>query len=255
VKQVYTRRVKISQKLLYFVVLLLPVVAVAGPADDNSADYKPVRLIAPLEKTIPPELKELGIVNPRVNFHVIVGPKGELTDFLAVSATHVGLLSSAEEKLSEARFEPATLNGVPTSGKITVIITFFDPEQRAWKQGFTGTPMGGNVSDAVIRKLYHADPDAYALHESQPAELDSPPTLIETKIYRLHAPDAAPPSGRVIVEYYIDHQGRVRLPEIIKSDDEYLSLSAIMSLQETRFADPTNNGRPTYVRVRQPFNF
>ncbi|NDV61022.1 hypothetical protein G0Q06_01015 [Puniceicoccales bacterium CK1056] len=243
---------KPSSKLLLLIVLLLPVV---GQAAAESADYEPVKLIRPLETIIPHELKELGMVNPRASFQVIVGPKGEMVDYLAVSATHVGLLPKAEEKLSKARFKAATLDGVPTTGKITVIITFFDPEQRAWKQGFAGAPMGGNVSDAVARKLYRADPDAVAFQESKPTELDSPLTLAETKLYRLHAPDAEPPSGAVIAEYFIDHHGQVRLPEIIKSDNEYLSMSVIMSLRETRFVEPTNGGRPTYVRVRQPFNF
>lgn len=233
--------------------LLIPVMPVLGA--EESDDYQPVKLKSPLEATIPANLKYLGVVNPRVEFRVIVDAEGEIMDSLAVSATHVGLLPKAEEKLAEARFEAARKDGDPTTGKITVVVTFYDPEQRAWKQGIGGAPLGSNVSEAVESKLYHADPDQFALKESNPKQLDEPLSMLESKLYRLHAPEEAPPSGQVVAEYYIDHNGKVRLPEIIRSDGEYLSMSVLMSLRETQFAPPTRDGHPTYVKVRQPFNF
>lgn len=246
---------KVAFPKLWVLVLLLLPVALSSQENEDAVDYKPVKQVAPLETTLPQELKHLGIVNPRVRFHVVVGEDGEITDFLAVSATHVDLLPRAEEKLLQARFKPATEDGTPVSGKITVTISFYDPEQRAWKQGFAGAAMGGSVSDAVEGKLYSSNPDAFALRDSNPKDLDNPLKLVEFKLYRLHAPDAEPPIGSVRVEYFIDHHGEVRLPKILKSDNEYLSLSAIMSLREARFSAPTYDGRPTYVKVRQTFNF
>ena len=69
------------------------------------------------------------------------------------------------------------------------------------------------------------------------------------------APDEPAPVGKVLVEYFIDHEGRARLPSILESDDENLSMSVLMTLKDTRFSAPRRKGRPTYVRVRQPFNF
>jgi hypothetical protein len=236
--------------LLLFPSALLPLRAAEQPAD-----YQPARLVHPLETTIPAQLKQLAMADPQVRFNVIVGPKGEMTDYLAVDATHTGLLERAEEKLQEAVFEPASKGGAAASGKITVIVTFFDPEQRAWRQGNIAAPFGGSVSGGVDRRFYATNPESYRLRESKPGELDAPLQMVESKLYRLHAPDAAPSSGQVVAEYFIDHNGRVRLPEIVRSEDEYLSLSVLMSLRETRFAAPTRDGQPTYVRVRQPFNF
>lgn len=245
-------KLRTTRRLLAWLPLLL---SMALHAAEQSPDYQPVRLAHPLEAPVPNELKPLGMAGPQVRFQVLVGPDGKVTDYLAVEATHFGLLPKAEEKLLAARFEPAKRDGVPATGKITVIVTFFDPEQRAWRQGNAPVPFGGNVSVALERRLYAANPDLYALRESKPAQLDAPLSLVESKLYRLHAPDAPPPSGRVVVEYTIDHTGRARLPEILSSDSEYLSLSVLMSLKDTRFAPPTRDGHPTYVRVRQPFNF
>lgn len=220
-----------------------------------SSVYRPVKLRSPLEVSIPQDLKHLGISRPEVKFRVIVDGEGAITDYLAVEATHFGLLEPAEKKLAVARFEPATLDGEATVGKITITVTFFDPEQRAWKQGGIAAPHGGSVSDAVERRLYSANPDALRYAESEPSLLDEPLKLLESKIYRLHAPEKNAPVGSVLVEYYIDAKGRVRLPEILETDDDTLSMSVLMSLQSTRFRPPTVEGRPTYVRVRQPFNF
>jgi TonB family protein len=243
-----------KEKLVVFCTLLLALsVPMAGSATIDA--YEPVRLTSPLEATIPIELKYLAIPNPEVHFRVLVDAEGKITDYLAIEGTHVGLLPKAEDRLQRAQFKPARLNGEAASGKITVIVTFFDPEQRAWKQGGQAAPFGGNVSDAAERRIYSNNPQAYVLAESDPEKLDSPPRLLESKLYRLHAPDEAPKTGNVVVEYYIDHNGKVRLPKIISSDDRYLSLSALMSLRETRFHPPRRNGRPTFVHVRQPFHF
>jgi TonB family protein len=85
--------------------------------------------------------------------------------------------------------------------------------------------------------------------------LDEPLKLLESKLCLVHPPGEPMPKGRVSVEYYVDHKGKVRMPRIMKSDGQYLSFSALETLKVTRFAPPNKNGKPTFVRVRQPFNF
>lgn len=241
--------------LLAFPVLLLPRLAVASDSDGAEVDYVPVKQVHRLETIIPQDLKRLLMPNPRVRFRVLVDAKGDITDFLAVEATHVGLLGKATSKLQEAQFKPATKDGEAVPGRITVVVSFFDPEQRAWREGGHSAPMGGNVTDAVDRRIYNLKKDELRYRESSPAELDEPLKMLKSKLYLIHPPDEPAPTGKVIVEYAIDHEGEVRLPEIQSSDDENLSLSVLMTLQETRFSPPMRDGRPTFVKVRQPFNF
>ncbi|MEX0330846.1 MAG: energy transducer TonB [Puniceicoccaceae bacterium] len=238
-------------------VLLAAVTLFAGIANlqASSADYTPVRLINPLETTLPNDLRHLLMENPRVAFHVKVGPNGQILDALAVEATHFGLLSKAEEKILEAKFEPASLKGEPVPGKITVIVTFYDLEQRAWKRGLVGAPQGGSVSDAVERRLYEANAASYRYGECNPKELDEPLQILESKLYLVHPPEEGAPKGKVVVKYYIDHQGHVHMPKVLTSDNKYLTLSVLKTLEETRFAPPKRNGKPALVAVRQPFNF
>jgi TonB family protein len=250
----------IRRVLLCFLSLLLlslvnPNALSADPSSPASADYVPVKQAGRLEAVIPQELKRLLLSEPSVRFHVVVDETGAISDYLAVEATHVGLLEKGTEKLQEARFNPATKDGKAVRGKITVMVGFFDPEQRAWRDGAQYTPMGGSVSDAVDRRVYKLQEEALRYRESSPNELDEPLKMLESKLYLVHPPEEPAPTGKVVVEYWIDHEGKVRLPEILSSDHENLSLSVLMTLKETRFAPPTHNGNATYVKVRQPFNF
>jgi hypothetical protein len=216
--------------------------------------YVPVKLAKPLEAVLPADLKYLLIENPQVIYQVKVGPAGDLMDAVAVEATHYGLLPRGEEKILDAEFEPALLEGEPVVGKISVIITFFDPEQRAWER-MGMPPQGGSVSDAVARRLYEANKENFRYKESRPQDLDDPLQLIESKLCLVHPPDEEMVKGRVLVEYFIDFEGHVHLPNVIESDHDYLTLSALKTLEHTRFAPPRRNGNPALVSVRQPFNF
>jgi TonB family protein len=218
-------------------------------------DYVPVKLVRALETMIPGDLKHLMMEDPRVKFRVLVTPEGEILDSVAIEATHFGLLEKAQEKLKDARFEPALMDGQPAAGNIIVIITFYDLEQRLWKRGLAPPPQGGTVSDAVERRFYRMNPDAFHYKECQPSELDNPLQLVEARLCLVHPPDEAAQSGQVLVEYFIDYHGDVHLPKILESEGEYLSLSALETLQHTRFAPPTRDGKPALVKVRQPFNF
>lgn len=234
--------------------LLLGLILVLGA--DALAEYVPVTQKHPLEAVLPSDLRALMMENPEVVFQVMVSPEGGIQDFLAVEGTHWRLLEPAIAKLKEAvKFEAAMLDGKPVPGKITVTISFFDPEQRAWRQSGSYTPMGGSVSDAVRRRTYDLERESEQYRESSPPDLDSPLRLVEARLKLVHPPDQPVPTGTVLVEYYVDHEGHPRLPRILKSDSESLSLSVLLSLENTRFEPPLRAGRPTYVKVRQPFNF
>jgi TonB family protein len=218
-------------------------------------DYTEAKLIRPLETTVPAPLRHLLMANPRVIFHVKVAPDGQMLDAMAVEATHYGLLEKAEERILNATFKPAILNGEPVVGKISVIVTFYDPEQRAWKRGLAGVPLGGAVSDAAEKRQYELNKERYRYLEVKPQELDGPLQVTESKLCLVHPPGEPARKGKVLVQYYIDFEGHIHMPKIIRSDDDYLSLSVLKTLENTRFAPPTRNGNPALVSVRQPFNF
>ena len=61
--------------------------------------------------------------------------------------------------------------------------------------------------------------------------------------------------GQVVLDFYIDEQGRPRMPVVTHSDDDALNLAAVEALSHWRFVPPTRNGVPVMVRAKQSFRF
>jgi len=219
------------------------------------ADYQPVQLKRALESILPEDLRYLPMEDPKVVYWVNVDSAGNISDYLAVEATHYKLLERGEKKLLEAEFLSATRDGKSVPGKVSVTVTFYDPEQRAWKSGLMSRPMGSTLNEGTESRIYTISKDSFVYDESQPEELDKPLQLLESELCLVHEPDKPMEKGRVVVDYYVDHNGKVRIPQIISSDGDFLSLSALKTLEKTLFAPPLRKGNPTFVRVRQPFNF
>jgi outer membrane biosynthesis protein TonB len=71
---------------------------------------------------------------------------------------------------------------------------------------------------------------------------------------------AASHCGRVrarleLRRFYIDQEGKPRLPAILSMDDPILAEIALETIREWRFAPPTSGGEPAITRARQQFVF
>ncbi len=222
---------------------------------EEAQDYSPPKLLHRLEVPISEDLRHLHLENPMVVYRVVVHADSTILDYLATEATHFDLLESAEKKLSAAEFEPAKMDGKPVTGKIAIAVIFFDPVQRAWQMGGISMPMGSSSIEGIDRRINMVAAEKNRYVESLQNELDEPLRMLKSELCMVHPPGEPMETGKVTVEYYVNRKGEVRLPRIIKSDGQYLSLSALETLKRTLFAPPSRNGMPTYVKVRQPFNF
>jgi hypothetical protein len=207
-----------------------------------------------LEVPIPVSFKHLHMDQPHVEFLVLVDETGVLKDSLATASNHFGLIPAAASHLAKIQFEPGTLDGVPTPSRHRLVIRFTDPEQRMWQESGV-LPMGSNVMDGTERRLFESNSLAFAYSLSEVNKLDAPLQLIEGSLVVVEDANGQPPAGSCSVEFYIDAKGTVRLPTILKSDNDSASLSALASLNRMRFAPPRSNNKPTYVKVRQTFRY
>lgn len=223
-------------------------------AQGESTDH-PIQVLSPLETILPSSLKALLLEAPTVRVLVTVGDDGKLVDYLALEAPHHELLDKAEAFVKKIEFRPAVVEGKSIQSSAEIAVSFFDPEQRAFRQGVVAMPFGGSPGDAVARRTYELNKDRFTYQRAEPAQLDQPITLVETKVIVLTDASGQPAHGLCMVEFYVDRKGEPRAPRILKSDNETVSLSALLTLQHTRFKPPTHRGAPTYVRVRQPMSF
>lgn len=233
------------------VALLLVFPAVGGQGSVGGDG--PVVVKSSLDVRMPEELRALLLENPAARFLITVDEDGRLIEYVAVEATHHGLIERAEEAIRTAKFAAATSRGQTVQSTAGVRVTFFDPEQRALQDGLVSQPFGSSSSDAVSRRIYANAKDRYMFRQSDQSELDAPLAMLQGRLLVLADDDGQAAVGRCIVDYYVDHRGQARIPRIVSSDNDTVARSALLTLQHLRFAPPTRDGSPTCVKVRQPF--
>lgn len=235
---------------IWRICLLSLLLAVALGAQDRD-----LQVAGSLRSPIPQNLRGLHLANPYAAILVEVNEKGEIIDLMPIDATHVGLVEKALEVIQKATFLPSIVEGEPQGSRTKVYVNFFDIEQQAWRNGGGFLPQGGSVSDALDRRIYEVSEDSYLYRESKPSELDQPLRIVKTKLRVYTSEEGVPQHGSCVVEYFVGPEGRVHFPRILTSDHDDLGMSALLTLKVTEFEPPLRNGNPTYVRVRQPFNF
>jgi TonB family protein len=242
-------------RLVWTLVLaVLPTALVSNPGAIDTGG-RPAAVEGSLETVMPPDLTSMHLVAPHVRFLVTVNEEGALVDYLAIHASHFGLLERAERRLQRAKFSPALSHGAHVQDSTEVLVTFFDPEQRAYNTGLISLPWGGTPMDAAVRRMSEAGLENLQYRASHPSELDRPLELKAAKVLVMTDAEGNPARGECVVEFFIDDRGRVRLPRIVRSDNATVSMSALLTVRETQFAPITRKGMPTYVKVRQPLEF
>ena len=77
-----------------------------------------------------------------------------------------------------------------------------------------------------------------------------------------HVVPPTPPKGglrdkrTITVEFYIDEEGRVRMPAIDREEpDDAYAAAAVAAVEQWQFEPPTRKGLPVLVLARQDFAF
>ncbi len=239
----------------FALLLALALVQASGRAAEDTGT-RPIQLAGSLEVTIPLPLRPLLLENPTVRFMITVNEEGKLVDFLAIEATHYELLPRAEEVLQQTGFAPALDHGKAVQSSAEVTMSFYDPDQVAYKRGLVRMPFGSTTTESSARRLYASAPERFVYRRAEMTELDKPLEMLATKAMVVLDANGQPPVGECLIEFFIDARGEVRQPRIISSDNEKVSLCALLTLQQTRFAPITRaGGVPACVRVRQPVSY
>lgn len=221
----------------------------------TQAQDTPIQVEGSLNVLIPANLRFLSIDNPYVEYRVDVGANGTLFDAMPTKSNHHDLLPAAEEVLQSVTLIPATQGGEPVRSRANLRVTFYDAEQRAGQSG-ANVPFGGSSPfDATRRRIYANTAQNFAYDRSGQDELDSPIALLRATKRVYQPQEDVRTAGKCLIEFYIDLAGEVCFPRVLESDNEEVTISALLTLQESHFTPPRKKGRPTYVKIRQRFVF
>lgn len=189
----------------------------------------------------PPGLEYAGFNSGEADLALEVDRDGHLVDCLAVAYTRMEFAAAALQAVHAWRFDPIGEGGLRSGWVAEVKLDFRvdgirvvvdNPEHPAGKL-----------------KILTPDDTRFAYHAYRPSELDRMPQLVH------FVPPSSSAPGVARVEFYVDPQGRVRLPGIVQASNAEVGAAALAAVRQWQFEPPLRGGRPVLIRVTQELRF
>ena len=226
---------------------LLSLLCLAATAAAQAANSTPLRIEQTVDPRFPAALAWSPISNGEARVLVNVDADGHLADLLVSSYTNPAFATEAVSALKQWRYVPAVVDGEPVGTRLELRFYF----------SATGRVVSLSVSDSVDVLFRSVIPAKLVTRVCEPHELDRPVAVVQT-VYPPHpgkAPRATQPTGRVLIDFYVDDHGQPRMPVVVQMTNETYAQAAVWALNQWRFAAPLRDGQPVAVRVRQQFVF
>lgn len=205
-----------------------------------------VKIIQTDEPEFPLALRNAPVMTGDARIAINIDNKGQLIDCLVTGYSRKEFAESAVAALRRWRYEPAYLNGEPWP---SVQELHFDFSR-------TGVVIDMTGHNALEVRMVELTQGRYVYRTFALRELDRIPTPIQ--VVSPVSPPLNPGEGKrtVTVDFYIDEEGRVRLPAVgrVEANDLYAA-SAMAAVKQWRFEPPLYKGRPVLVLVQQQFDF
>jgi TonB family protein len=200
-----------------------------------------------IDPIFPVKLGINGVSEGSVTVIVSVDNKGKMMDWIALSATDAEFVTSVKRVIPEWKFEPAYLNGEPIAACACITIHF---KNDTVTMNYNALQM---ASAFLNRNIDNMEKPLVARF-SDLDKIPEPVNIIQPAI------DSAIPAdtreGEVDITFFIDKDGRVRMPIMTESKgDPRLADAAYDALAKWQFAKPISHGEPVIVRASQKFVF
>jgi hypothetical protein len=210
-------------------------------------DDRPVNIVQTSPANFPPTLAAEGVSHGEVRAVLNVGADGRLADCLITAYTRRELADELISMLPQWTYEPARQRGEPVSVRTETVFTF---EARGMVVSLTPQYTIAAATNRLIRPTL-------TILVCRPSELDEPVRALH--VVEPHHPGnrvPSPPSGpTALIDFYIDAEGRTRMPVTLRAAHELYAAAAIEALLQWRFTPPTRHGRPMIARATQLFSF
>ncbi len=202
--------------------------------------------IAPTRNLFPDAARQRGLTEGWARVAVSIDTDGRLLDHLVVAASDTTFADEASRLIRTARISPPREQGRPIAIRTEVNIVFRN-------SGLFVISDFQAISELYLHGRFER---ARPVHLTTMRELDRPPRP-QSAPAPFYADELAQRgiAGRVVVDFFIDQQGRVRLPSIQASDHPELADLALAAVSQWSFEPPTQSGAPALVRAQQTFEF
>ena len=183
------------------------------------------------------------IYSGEVSVVISVDENGVLTDYLVTGYTDQAFADAAVMALKRWHYKPARVMGRARSSRADVLFQFKD--QGVIVQNFPGA--------LEQRALAGYMQGRYVYEPCKLRELDRIPTPVHVVRPAIKTDGN---SHSITVEFYIDEEGKVRMPAVAReSADDTFAAAAVSAVEQWRFEPPLRKGKPVLVYAQQQFTF
>lgn len=190
----------------------------------------------------PPKLLNSGVFSGEIRAVISVDSQGTLNDCLVTGYTEPGFVDAAVAAMKRWTYQPARVNGRARASRAEVLFTFRD-------RGVIVQNLPGALERYAV---FGAREDHYVYKPCLLRELDHIPTPVHVVSPSIKAGS----QHSITVEFYIDEEGRVRMPAVDRaSADDAFAAAAVSAVEQWRFEPPLRKGKPVLVYAQQEFTF
>lgn len=261
---------RILKIVFAILVAALPAAAQQTPPADSARVYELVQvealprpqnvpeLVAALQQAYPPELRAAG-VGGIVELSFVVGPDGSTQAARVLSASDSAFIAPSLQALSVLRFTPAQVGGRPVAVRVEQPLQW-NVAAPADSAGVGEEVGAAQAAEAAKKAAAVAAPDTGRVYEMRAVtELPRP---ISTSAFQQALARGYPPalrdageSGRVIVRFIVDEEGRVRDARVLRTSDRAFDSPTLHAVSQLRFRPASLNGHPVRVWVEQAIDW
>ena len=217
--------------------------------DANATSHVSFEIRESKDPVFPLSMKRLGYDKGVAIFAIFINQFGELADYLPLEATHIDFAEAVEKVLPDWDYSVPYVDGKTAAIVSRIKVTFERGKGVVYET--TGYDHYSHVN------ALHETQSAYRTYSV--AELDSIPEPIHIEKPAFHIELLEERNlVNAVFEFYIDENGKVRMPTLREADDkvdERLLILAQEALLQWRFNAPTRDGQPVVARTALPFRF
>ena len=206
-----------------------------------------LRVVQTTQANFPIALAAEGISEGEVRVVLNVDASGKLVDYLVTAYTRRELAEELVANLRDWSYEPARQRGEAVGSRIEAAFAF---QARGMVLSLTPHDTASVTTNRLIRP-------ALTSLVCRPSELDEPVRALHVVEPQHPGKHVSPPpiQPKVVIDFYIDMEGRPRMPVVLRAPHELYAGAAADALMQWRFNVPSRQGQPTIVRATQQFSF
>jgi TonB family protein len=220
----------------------LPLRAQGSPNDQSARVMRLDRFILP---EFPPFLRQAGVLQGTVVAAIGHDDAGRANDILILESTDPRFSDATLDAIREWRFKPRT---TPANSEDSApVVRFLFSTGSVSVVPLTATARG------ATRRIVRADTPVELPNFSH---LDQTPALVQQTTPEVpEALRARISEGTAVVKYFVDTNGRVRLPTVISASEPALGDAALAAIRQWRYEPPRIDGKPVIALERHSFHF